>query len=213
MTDRKEILKLLTASKVVAVVRLKDPEKAVPMTEALIRGGVSSIEITLTSTDAMNVIKELSSRFSDKGLIGVGSVVNVDQALESIENGAEFVVSPVTRSELIEIAHRYGKPAIIGAFTPTEILLAHEQGADLVKVFPAGKLGPGYFKDIHGPMPDIPLTPTGGIDLHNAADFIKAGAVCIGAGSSLVRNDFLAEGKWEQLSQLAAEFITAVNSE
>ena len=174
MQSRSDILKNIIDGKIIAVVRLSDSIKAVPMTKSLVNGGVKNIEITLTSHRALNIISTLSKTFSGEALIGVGSVINAEQAEESIKAGADYVVSPVTRPEIIEMAHKYDKPAIIGAFSPTEILYAWESGADLIKVFPATKLGPQYFKDVHGPLPDIPLVPTGGVELSNAADFLKA---------------------------------------
>ncbi len=213
MSTRKQIIESIEKSRIVAVVRLKAPEKAAAMTEALLRGGVSAVEITLTSDRAIELIHDLSQRFSGDALIGVGSVTDIKSAEAAAEAGAAFVVSPVTRTEIIAVAHRFDRPAIIGAYTPTEILEAWEAGADLVKVFPASSLGPTYFRDIHGPLPHVRLTPTGGIDLENARDFIKAGAICLGVGSSLVRKDYIENNDWSGLTELAARFVSVVNQE
>ncbi|MEJ2637794.1 MAG: 2-dehydro-3-deoxyphosphogluconate aldolase, partial [Calditrichia bacterium] len=127
-----------------------------------------------------------------------------------IHAGAQFVVSPVFKEEIIEAAHRYDRVVIPGAFTPTEILSAWESGADVVKVFPATVGGPKYFRDILGPLPQVKLTPTGGVNLDNAADFMKAGAFCLGVGTALLNKQFIAENRWDELTQLASKFISKI---
>lgn len=158
----------------------------------------------------METIKAVSSELGDSAIIGVGSVLDTETARAAILAGAQFVVSPVFKPEIITLCRRYNKICIPGAFTPTEILSAWEAGADVVKIFPATKLGPGYIKDLKGPLPQIKVTPTGGVNLENTADFIKAGAEFVGVGGAMVDKKLVAAGKWDELSALAAKFVQAV---
>jgi len=207
---RQDIVEELLSRKIIAVVRLADAEKALQMTEALLQGGVSCIEVTLTSADPIGMIGKLADAFQGRALIGVGSVTDAAQATKAVAAGADYVVSPVMRPALVEAAHRLDRAAVIGAMTPTEILGAHEAGADIVKVFPATKLGPGYFRDVLAPLPYLKLAPTGGVDLGNVREFMEAGAVCVGVGSSLLRKDLLSASDWQGLTALAEEFVKRI---
>ena len=171
---------------------------------------MKALEITMTSPGALETIKAVSSELGDSAIIGVGSVLDTETARAAILAGAQFVVSPVFKPEIITLCRRYNKICIPGAFTPTEILSAWEAGADVVKIFPATKLGPGYIKDLKGPLPQIKVTPTGGVNLENTADFIKAGAEFVGVGGAMVDKKLVAAGKWDELSALAAKFVQAV---
>lgn len=171
---------------VVAVIRGASVETIIPMAMALMNGGVTSLEITMETPKALAVIEKAADMFGDEMFVGAGTVLDPETARAAILSGAKFVFSPTVRKETIEITKRYGVISVPGAFTPTEILTAYEYGADVIKVFPAGSVGPGYFKNIAGPLPHIPLMPTGGIDMDNAKDYISAGAVAVGVGSSLV---------------------------
>lgn len=205
-----ENLKAIADAGVVAVIRTKNADELINIAKAMAEGGVVGVEITMTSPGAIDAIKEATKVLGSKAIIGAGSVLDAETARACILAGAEFIVSPAFKPELVEMCHRYGKVVIPGAYTPTEILRAWEAGADVIKVFPATTLGPGYFKDILGPMPQVKLTPTGGISLENAGDFIKAGAVFVGAGSSLVDKKLVAEGKWGELAERAAQFVRVV---
>lgn len=207
---RQEVLNIISETGVIAVIRLSDPSIMEPLSKALVSGGVKCIEITMTTPNALEIIKDLSLRFNGEILIGAGTVLNAKMAKDVIEAGAEFVVSPVMRPEIIEVTHQYDKAMVSGAFTPTEILEAWETGADVVKVFPATALGPKYFKDVHGPLPQVKLTPTGGVNIDNTAEFIKAGAVCIGVGSALLNKKMIAEKDWEGIEKLAKAFCEQV---
>ncbi len=203
-------LEEITRSGVVAVIRANSAEELKNITLALNKGGVKALEITMTSPGALETIKAVSSELGDSAIIGVGSVLDTETARAAILAGAQFVVSPVFKPEIITLCRRYNKICIPGAFTPTEILSAWEAGADVVKVFPATKLGPGYIKDLKGPLPQIKVTPTGGVNLENTADFIKAGAEFVGVGGAMVDKKLVAAGKWDELSALAAKFVQAV---
>lgn len=164
----------------------------------------------MTSPGALDAINEASHKLGDEAIIGVGSVLDPETARMAILAGAKFVVGPVLNREVIKMCQRYTIPCIPGAFTPTEIITAWEAGADVVKVFPATKLGPSFFKDILGPLPQVRLTPTGGVNLETAGEFIKAGASFVGVGSALVNKKLIAEKNWEEMSALAAKFIQVV---
>lgn len=194
---------------VVAVIRTSDALDLVNICTAVAKGGIVGVEITMTSPNALEAIKEAASELKGKTIIGAGSVLDSETARACILAGADFVVSPVFNAQLVETCRRYGKIVIPGAFTPTEILNAWQAGADVVKVFPATQLGPSFIKDVLGPLPQVKLAPTGGIDLSNMGDFLKAGAAFVGVGSSLVDKTLIAEKRWEELSTRAAQFVAA----
>jgi 2-dehydro-3-deoxyphosphogluconate aldolase/(4S)-4-hydroxy-2-oxoglutarate aldolase len=156
------------------------------------------------------VISEVTAQFGDQLLMGVGSVLDPETCRAAILSGAEFVVTPVTKPEVIRMCNRYGKPVASGAFTPTECLLAHESGADFVKLFPADQAGPKYIRNILAPLPMLQIIPTGGVTPETAADFLAAGCVALGAGSSLVSKEILANKDWRGLTARAEIFVAAV---
>ena len=196
---------------IVAIIRANSSEELFDTAVAIKNGGVDVIEITMTTPNALQVIRNVADRLGDSVLIGVGSVLDAETARAAMLAGAEFVVSPVTKTDIIEICNRYGKVVIPGAFTPTEILGAWETGADYVKVFPSSGVGPSYIKDIKAPLPQIPLIPTGGVTAENAAEFIKAGAAALGVGSALVSQDIIDSGDFATLTERAKSLVTAVN--
>lgn len=212
MSSRSEITARLVALGLVAVVRVPRRELVLPVCEALVSGGVLALEITLTVPDALAVIREVSEKFGARALVGAGTVLNVTQAGAVLEAGAQFLVSPVMRPELIAVAHAAEKPVMIGAYTPTEAQLAHEAGADFIKIFPADKLGPGYIKNLRGPLPHLRIVPTGGVDLQTAAEFFAAGCVALGVGSSLISAEILRAENWPELTRLAGEFVRLVGA-
>lgn len=208
--EKEECLQTMIETGVVAVIRVDNAAELLDTAIALNRGGVKALEITMTSPGALPAISEAAQKLGPEAIIGVGSVLDPETARMAILAGARFVVSPVLKREIIEMCHRYSIPCIAGAFTPTEILTAWEAGADVVKVFPATKLGPSYFKDLLGPMPQVRLTPTGGVNLETAGEFIKAGACFVGVGSALVSKKLIAEKNWAEMGALAAKFIRVV---
>lgn len=210
MRTLNEIISLLTDPGIIAVVRAQRADQVPWLTEALVAGGVMAVEITMTTPDALAAIREAVSQFGQGALIGVGSVLNTATAQAALDAGAEFVVSPITRPELVPVAHAARKPVMLGAYSPTEAQTVYESGADFIKIFPADGLGPAYLKAIRAPMPHLRLVPTGGVDLRNVADFLRAGCAALGVGSSLVSNKILSEGNWPELTRLAGEFVKAV---
>ncbi len=208
--DRHAVLSELQSTGVVAVIRADSGDQLVDICRALLAGGVTACEITMTTPDAIDAIAQASRALGDECVVGVGSVLDAPTARAAILAGAQFVVSPVLDLGVIEMAHRYDRPVIPGALTPTEVITAWSAGADIVKVFPANHFGPTYFKDLRGPLPQVKLTPTGGVDLTTAASWIDAGAVCLGVGSALVKKDFIRSADWPALSDLARRYIEIV---
>lgn len=210
VTEKEQKLELMIQTGVVAVIRTQSAESLMDVVAALRQGGLRAVEITMTTPGAMDVICQASKRFGDDVLVGAGSVLDPETARLAILAGAEFVVGPVLSRDVIAVCRRYSKIVVPGAFTPTEILAAWEAGADVVKVFPATKLGPQYLRDVRGPLPQVLLSPTGGIDLTNAGEFIKAGACFLGVGTAMVDKKLVAERKWDELAERARLFLDAV---
>jgi 2-dehydro-3-deoxyphosphogluconate aldolase/(4S)-4-hydroxy-2-oxoglutarate aldolase len=209
MSSKAEIIARLVDPGIIAVVRAPSADLVEPLARALVEGGVSAIEITLSTPDAVQAIHQVSASMSGHALIGVGTVLTAHECSSALEAGAQFVVSPILRPELVPLAHQADRPIMLGAYTPTEAQLAHEAGADFVKLFPADTLGPAYIKALLAPLPHLWFVPTGGIELSNVADFLKAGAAALGVGSALVSRRLLEARNWGELTRLAHAFIQA----
>lgn len=205
-----QILQRLLDPGIVAIIRADSSSQLVAAAEALCAGGISVMEVTMTTPDALHVIAEVVAHLSDKVLMGVGSVLDPETARLAILAGAEFVVTPVTRPKVIRLCNRYSKPIVCGAFTPTEALVAHEAGADFVKIFPADQVGPQYIRNLLAPLPMLQIIPTGGVTPETVAAYLQAGCVALGAGSSLVSKEILKNGDWGRLTARAQEFVRAV---
>ncbi len=210
MDNKEKNLQDIVNCGVVAVIRVASAQEAVEVCGAIAKGGVKPIEITMTVPGAIDAIKELKGVMKDSVLLGAGTVLDSETARAVILAGAEFVVCPTLNLEVIEICRRYSKIVVPGAFTPTEILTAWEAGADIVKVFPATVGGPRYLRDIRGPLPQIRLVPTGGVNVENTPDFIRAGAVAVAAGTSLVDKKAVSEKKYGIITENAKKFVEAV---
>lgn len=207
---KSEVAAQIAAERVVAVIRLADASKLVPVIEAVARGGVRCIEITMTVPNAIELIRQLSNTVSSDILIGAGTVTDAETARAVIDAGAQFVVSPILNPDVIAACKQADVYCAPGCFTPTEIFTAWKLGADVIKVFPATSLGPKYFKDIKGPFPQIPLMPTGGVSIDNAHEWIAAGAVAVGIGSDLLDKKAIDEGRYEVLTERAARMAANV---
>src|SRR5581483_2033162 len=179
---------------IVAVVRSPDSSQLVEVARALADGGVTVVEITMTVPDALDVVRAVRQALGDRVLLGAGTILDPETARAALLAGAEYVVAPTVNLDVIRLCQRYDKLVMPGAFTPTEILAAWEAGADVVKVFPAEVLGPAFFKAMRGPLPQVRLMPTGGVDLNTARSFLEAGACCLGVGSQLVEPKAVAAG-------------------
>ena len=197
---------------VVAVIRMKDAEKLRAVVEAIAAGGVRAIEVTMTVPGAIALIARLAASLPKDILLGAGTVTDAATARAVIDAGARFVVGPVYRPEVISACNDRDVAVAPGCFTPTEILDAHERGADIVKVFPATALGPQFIKDVRAPLPQVKLMPTGGVSLDNAGDWIRAGAVAVGVGSALLDTKAIEEGRLDVLTNNARRIVTSVAS-
>lgn len=201
---KNETLDSLLSSGVVAVIRMKDPDRLSKVVMAIREGGVKCIEITMTVPGAVEIIASMVKNSPPDVIVGAGTVTDRGTANEVLAAGAKFVVSPVFRQDVVAAAKAAGAVAIPGCYTPTEILTAWEAGADIVKVFPATSLGPKYFKDVAGPFPHIRLMPTGGVTVDNVGEWVKAGAVAVGIGGDLLDKKAIDEGRYEVLTEKAA---------
>lgn len=192
--------------------RANSSDQLVAVAEALADGGITAIEVTMTTPNALQVIGDVTARLGDRVLMGVGSVLDPETCRAAILAGAEFVVTPVTKPEVIRLANRYGKPIASGAFTPTEALLAYESGADFVKLFPADHAGPAYIRNLLAPLPMLQIVPTGGVSPESIGDFMRAGCVAVGAGSTLILKDALQRGDMGAITARAREFVAAMQA-
>ena len=209
---RQAITDAIEREGVVAVIRIKEPEKLRAVVDAIAEGGVRALEVTMTVPGAVELIRQLAPTLPEGFVFGAGTVLDADTAARVIDAGAQFVVSPVFRRSVIEACHARGVPAMPGCFSPTEILDAWDAGADIVKVFPATALGPGFFKDVRGPLPQVKLMPTGGVTLDNAGDWIRAGAVAVGVGTALLDAKAIAAGDYAALRANAERIVANVRA-
>ncbi|WP_242519355.1 bifunctional 4-hydroxy-2-oxoglutarate aldolase/2-dehydro-3-deoxy-phosphogluconate aldolase [Microbacterium esteraromaticum] len=207
MTDR---LARTRQTGVLAVLRAPSPESALDAAEAIIRGGITGIEVTYSTPDAPAVIRELIARHGERAHIGAGTVTTPAQAAAAADAGAEFLVSPGTLPDLTRAMLDTGTVVMTGALTPTEVMTALDLGVDVVKIFPASLGGPSYLGALRGPFPDAPLMPTGGVKPDNLADWFGAGAVAVGAGGDLANGASIAASDWADLEARSARFAEAL---
>ena len=195
---------------VVAVIRLQDPARLRAVIDAIAAGGVRALEVTMTVPRAIELIAEIAPTLPKGFLIGAGTVLDAPTATRAAQAGAQFIVSPVFRKDVITAAHVRDVPAMPGCMTPTEILEATAAGADIVKVFPATALGPAFIKDVLAPLPQVRLMPTGGVTIDNAGDWIRAGAVAVGVGSALLDAAAIAAGRYQVIEENARKIVANV---
>ncbi|HXT57341.1 MAG TPA: bifunctional 4-hydroxy-2-oxoglutarate aldolase/2-dehydro-3-deoxy-phosphogluconate aldolase [Pirellulales bacterium] len=198
-------------SGIVAIIRADDGSRLADVALALVAGGVEVMEVTFTVPKAHRVLETVADRLGDKILLGAGTVLDPETARIAMLAGAEFIVSPAVNLEVIRCCRRYDKLIFPGALTPTEVLSAWEAGADIVKIFPSEVTGPGYLKALGGPLPQIRLMPTGGVNLETAAAFLKAGACALGVGGSLVESKAVAAGDMARIESLARQYVKIVD--
>jgi 2-dehydro-3-deoxyphosphogluconate aldolase/(4S)-4-hydroxy-2-oxoglutarate aldolase len=208
--DKKENLMRIVECGVVSIIRVRSSEEAVKISDAIKKGGVNVIEVSLVTPGALEAIRTISGKLDSEVLLGAGTVLDPESARAAILAGSEFIVGPNLRRSMIEMCRRYSVISVPGTLTPTEILTAWEWGADLVKVFPASLGGPAYIKSILDPLPQVRLLPTGGVDLTNAGDFIKAGASAVAVGGTLVDKKAVASGNFEVITENARKFMDVV---
>jgi 2-dehydro-3-deoxyphosphogluconate aldolase / (4S)-4-hydroxy-2-oxoglutarate aldolase len=206
-------LQTILDNKVVAILRGAKPEETLKIVQALYEGGIRVVEITLNSPKALSAIEMVADEFGTKMAVGAGTVLDPESARSALFAGAKFILSPTLKAETIRMTKRYGAISIPAAYTPTEILEGYELGGDIIKVFPATLLGPQFIKDIKGPLPHIPLMPTGGVGLNNIKDYLAAGAVGFGIGSSLVNTkEEITDEYLVRLTEKAKQFTLAAQN-
>jgi 2-dehydro-3-deoxyphosphogluconate aldolase/(4S)-4-hydroxy-2-oxoglutarate aldolase len=209
VSKEKQLAQVLDSG-IVAVIRSPESQQLVDVARALADGGVTVIEITMSVPRALDVLGQVREALGDRILLGAGTVLDAETARAVLLAGAEFIVAPTLNLDVIRLCRRYDRLVMPGAFTPTEILAAWEAGADIVKVFPADVVGPAFFKALQGPLPQIRLMPTGGVDLTTAAAFIKAGACCLGIGGQLVEPRAVRERNFDRIRELARQYTAIV---
>ena len=210
--NKENILNKIQEVGVLAVLRGPSPELTLKMVDALIKGGVIGIEITYTTPNAAEVVKNLDQEFGSEIVLGMGTLTKPEQVEESVNAGANFLVSPHTDPILGKEMAGSGVPVMLGALTPSEVMQAVGLGSDVVKIFPGSLGGPTYMKALKGPFPDIPMMPTGGVSESNLVDWFKAGAFAVGAGSKLCPKEYALAGKFDKITEIAANFVAAVRA-
>jgi len=211
MPKRDQLERVLRCG-VVAIIRAPSGEMLADAAAALAAGGVEAVEVTFTVPRALKVLEQVADRLGDRVVLGAGTVLDPETARAAILAGAEFIVAPNVNPRVIRLCRRYDKLAMPGAFTPTEIVSAWEAGADIVKVFPSDYVGPAYLKTISGPLPQVRLMPTGGVNLQTAADFLRAGACALGIGGALIESKALAARDWGRIESLARQYVEIVRN-
>ncbi len=210
--NSRDVTDRIKFSGVIAILRHTDARRAIETAEAIQRAGVEVVEVTMNTAGALDMLRALDDHFGKRLVVGAGTVLSIDAAGQAIEAGARLIVSPHLDEAIVRFAAERDVAVVPGAFTPTEILRAWVAGANLVKVFPAGPVGPRYLRDVLAPLNEIPLVPTGGVNLDNAADFIRAGAVALGVGSALVDPRLVAAGHFDRITETASAFLTAIRT-
>ena len=210
--NKQVVLEKVKELGLLAVIRGPSPEMTVQMVEALIIGGVKGIEITYSTPNAEEVVNKLAAKFGDSIVLGMGTLTKPEQAESAKAAGANFLVSPICEPELVKAMVATGLLTMAGALTPTEVYRAYSLGTDVVKIFPGSLGGPAYIKALKGPFPYIPMMPTGGVNAGNAADWFAAGVVAVGAGSELCPPQLAKEGKFDEITKKAAEFVDIINN-
>lgn len=212
MRTKHDVFQELRNSGVVAVLRGVDADTLIEITDALVAGGVTGIELTADTSGIARMVDELTGSFDEEIAVGVGTVLDAETARTVMLSGADFVVSPSLHEDVITICNRYGTLVAPGIMTPTEAVTGYEAGADLLKVFPASSVGPAHLGAIKGPLGQVPLMPTGGVGIDNAADYIDAGAECVGAGSALVDYEAASRGDFSEITETAREFSAVIDA-
>ena len=201
----------ITDGGVIAILRGVNTADAVAVADAVVDAGVTALEITADTPNSMSSIEAISDRVDD-ALVGAGTVLDAETARAAQLAGAEFLVTPTVNRDVIRVANRYGTPIAVGAYTPTEALEAYQAGADAVKVFPAKTGGPDHVAAIGGPLPQIPLVPTGGVSAENAGAYVRAGAVAVGVGGSIVDHEAIDDDAYDQVEANARAVVEAVSA-
>ena len=208
--DKPQIIQRIVDPGVFAILRMESSEPLLHVAQALFDGGISVMEIPMTTPDALQTIAAVKKKFGDKIVMGVGSILDMKTARAAMVIGADFVVTPVTRPDVIRVCNRYLRPIISGAYTPTEAFHAQESGADFVKIFPADGLGPAYIKSLLAPMPMLKLVPTGGVTHQNAAEYLAAGCAALAVSTAVMPNAVVQNREWKKIAKSAAALVEII---
>jgi 2-dehydro-3-deoxyphosphogluconate aldolase / (4S)-4-hydroxy-2-oxoglutarate aldolase len=210
--DKKEVLEKIKTLGLVAVIRGPTADLTIQMVDALVAGGVKGIEITYSTPNAEEVTARVAKKYADEIVLGMGTLIEPAQAERAKAAGASFIVSPISEPELVKAMVASGLVVMAGALTPTEVLQSYRLGSDVIKIFPGSLTGPSYIKALHGPFPYIPMMPTGGVSATNVGEWFAAGVVAVGAGSELCPPALAKEGKFDEITSRAAEFVRMVQA-
>jgi 2-dehydro-3-deoxyphosphogluconate aldolase/(4S)-4-hydroxy-2-oxoglutarate aldolase len=210
--NKSDRLKLIFDTGIIAIMRAETSERLVAAAEAICRGGVKVIEVSLTTPGALEVVAEASARLGEEVLFGAGTVLDVETARAALRAGAGLIVSPVLDVDVIRLCTEHGAVAVPGCYTPTEMLAAFNAGADLIKLFPAEIGGPALLRSLRAPLPQLKIVPVGGVTLDNAAEYVRSGAAALGVGGALVNQALLDAGDLAELTRRAAAFIHAIKT-
>lgn len=210
--NKQQVLDKVKELGLLAVIRGPSADLTVKIVDALVAGGVLGIEVTYSTPDAEKVVATLAAKYGDQIVLGMGTLTNTSQAQSAKAAGAAFLVSPVCEPELVKSMAASGLAVMAGALTPTEVWQAYSLGTDVVKIFPGSLTGPSYIKALHGPFPQIPMMPTGGVNAGNIGEWFAAGAIAVGAGSELAPANLAKEGKFDEITRRAADFVLALNT-
>jgi 2-dehydro-3-deoxyphosphogluconate aldolase / (4S)-4-hydroxy-2-oxoglutarate aldolase len=208
--NKQQVLETIGQSRLVAVVRVDRPDQIDPTVDALLAGGIHVIELTMTIPDVLSHVPALRERVGSQMVLGIGSVLNGEMAQNVVDSGASFIVSPILRKDIVDVARAADVAVSVGAVAPTEIQTAWEYGSDVVKVFPAGELGPSFIKGVRAPMPHLRLLPTGGVSESNVGEWLSAGCFALGIGNALVDIKAIREGNYDVLTRKAEGLVRAV---
>lgn len=211
--DKPQIIQRIVDPGVFAILRMETSEPLLHVAQALFDGGISVMEIPMTTPDALQTVAAVKKKFGDKIVMGVGSILDMKTARAAMVIGADFVVTPVTKPDVIRVCNRYLRPVISGAYTPTEALHAQESGADFVKIFPADDLGPGYIKSLLAPMPMLKLVPTGGVTHQNAAEYLAAGCAALAVLTAVITKEALKKCDWKAITQHSRAFVEILSKQ
>lgn len=211
MLSKDEVLKRTHDIGVIGIFRVDSPDACFKAMEALREGGLHALEVTTTTPNAVEVVREARKKYGDETLIGMGTVLDAETAEKGIEAGAQFIVSPSVDKGVLDVCRKHDVVSCPGTFSATEVVQAWKWGADLVKLFPISQVGPGYMKALMGPLPWIRFVPTGGVEVENAGEYIKAGAYCLGVGGGLVSKKAISQGRFDLLTQAARDILKAVH--
>ena len=207
MNEREKISASIIDEGLVAIVRVHNSELALPIAKALVAGGIRAVELTMTIPNALDAIRLIDQELGNEILLGVGTVIDDDTCKAAIDAGAKYVISPITKTSIVENAHAMDRPVMLGAYTPSEAQTAYEAGSDFIKIFPADSLGPNYIKALLAPLTHLKIIPTGGVNLDTMESFLAAGSVALGIGSSLLKKNIINSKNWTELEYLSKQHV------